>query len=85
MQLRYLEVLKHQEKLSDIKKGTRDGFGGCKTLNKVIPIYLEGKLEKAKFHWGLKRLKVVKNEPWLFLRMICSKQDTRNFFKGWQA
>ena len=50
MQLRYLEVLKHQEKLSDIKKGTRDGFGGCKTLNKVIPIYLEGKLEKAKFH-----------------------------------
>ena len=26
MSLRYLEVLKHHERLSDIKKGAKDGF-----------------------------------------------------------
>ena len=40
--------------LNDIRKGTRDDFRGSKTLNKVNPIFLEEKLEEAKFDWGLK-------------------------------
>ena len=31
-------------------KGTRDGFRGYQTLNKVDPMYFEGKLKEAKFH-----------------------------------
>ena len=57
VRLRNLEVLKHQDRLNDIKKVMRDNFSGCKTLNKVNPIYFEGKLKEAKFHWGLERLK----------------------------
>ena len=41
-------------------KGTRDGFRGGQTLNKVKSTYLEGKLKEAKFHWGRKRLKTEK-------------------------
>ena len=33
MRLRYLEVLKHQERLNGIKKGTNDNFRGCKILS----------------------------------------------------
>ena len=47
VQLRYLEVLKHQERLNDIKKDTRGNFKGCRTLTKVKP-YLEVKLKEAK-------------------------------------
>ena len=50
MRLRYLEALMHHKRLNDIIKGTRDGFRGCKTLNKLSPIYFEGTLKKAKFH-----------------------------------
>ena len=45
--LSYLEVLKHQERLKDVKKGTRDHFRGCETLSKVKPMYLEVKLKEA--------------------------------------
>ena len=44
-QLRYLEVLKHQERLNDLMKGTRHGCKGWKTLDKVNPIYIEGILK----------------------------------------
>ena len=49
VQKRYLEVIQHQERLNDIKKGTRDVFRGLKTLSKTKPINLEVKLDKAKF------------------------------------
>ena len=52
----------HQERLNDIMKDTSDAFPGCKTLNKVYPIYLEGKLKEATFCWGLKTLKTEKNK-----------------------
>ena len=50
MWLKYLEVLKHQERVNDIMKRTKDGFKGCRTLNKANPIYLKGKLKEAKFY-----------------------------------
>ena len=37
MRLRYLEVLKHQERVNKIMKGTRDKCRGCKALSKVKP------------------------------------------------
>ena len=37
MQERYLEVIQHQERLNDIKKGMRDVFRGLKTLSKTKP------------------------------------------------
>ena len=49
VQKRYLEVIQHQERLNDIKKGTRDVFRGLKTLSKTKAINLEVKLDKAKF------------------------------------
>ena len=51
VRLRYLEVLKHQERLSDISKGSRDEVIGCKTLKKVNPMYLELKFKEIKFNW----------------------------------
>ena len=36
VRLKYLEVFKHQERLNDINKVTRDGFTGCKALSKVV-------------------------------------------------
>ena len=48
VQLRYLEILKHQERLNDIKKGTRDNFLGCKTLIEVEPIHLEVNWKKLR-------------------------------------
>ena len=36
--LRYLQILKHQERLNDINKGMRDDYGDCKTLNKTRPL-----------------------------------------------
>ena len=47
----YLEALKHQERLNDIKKGMRDVFRGSKTLRKTMPMHLEVKLKKAKIDW----------------------------------
>ena len=49
MQLRYLVVLKQQERLNDIKKGKNDDFRGSKTLSKVKPIYLGLKLKKLHY------------------------------------
>ena len=49
--LKYLEVLKYQERLNDIKKGRKDNFRGSKTLSKSKPMYLEVKLKEAKFGW----------------------------------
>ena len=49
MRLRYLKIVKHQEWLNNIKKGTIDNFIGCKTLSKVNLIYLKVKLKEAKF------------------------------------
>ena len=49
MRLRYLKIVKHQEWLNNIKKGTIDNFIGCKTLSKVNLIYLNVKLKEAKF------------------------------------
>ena len=45
--LSYLEVLKHQERLKDVKKGTRNHFRGCETLSKAKSMYLEIKLKEA--------------------------------------
>ena len=47
MRIRYLEVVKDQERLNDIKKCN---FTGSKTLSKVTLMYLELKLEEAKFY-----------------------------------
>ena len=49
MLLRYLEVLKRQKRLNDIKKETRDDLRCCKTLYKVKPMYLEVKLKESMF------------------------------------
>ena len=49
MRLRYFDVLKHQEGLNDIKKGTNDNFRGCKALSKVKPMYLEVTLKESMF------------------------------------
>ena len=49
MRLRYLDVLKHQEGLNDIKKGTNDYFTGCKALSKVKLMYLEVTLKESMF------------------------------------
>ena len=46
MWLRYLEVLKHQERLNDTEKGRNDDFRSCKTLRKVNSMYLEVKLKE---------------------------------------
>ena len=43
-------------------KGTRDGFRGCKTLNKVNPLDFLVKLKEPKFRWGLKMSKTNKEE-----------------------
>ena len=47
--LRYLGVLNHQERLNNIKKGSKDNFRGDKTQSKGKPMYLEVKLKEAKF------------------------------------
>ena len=47
-QVRYLEVLKHQETLNDNNKNATDEFRSCKTLNKIKPMYLEVKQNEAK-------------------------------------
>ena len=35
--------------LNDIRKGSRDGFTGSKTLNKASPIFFEENLKEATF------------------------------------
>ena len=47
MRRRYLEILSHQDRLSDIKKGPN--VRGCKTLSNVEPMYLEVKLKETMF------------------------------------
>ena len=42
--------LKHEERLNDINKRTRDDFRDSKTLIKVKPMYLEPKLKETKFY-----------------------------------
>ena len=42
MRLRYLEVLKHHERLSDIKKGAKDGF----TKQHTADVF-RGKIERS--------------------------------------
>ena len=49
VRLRNLEIGKHQERLNDIKNGTRYIFRGWKTLSKVKLMYLEVKFKEAKF------------------------------------
>ena len=44
-----LEILEHQERLNDIKKGPNDNFRDCKILSKVEPMYLEVKLKESMF------------------------------------
>ena len=46
---KYLEVLKHQERLNHIKKDTNDDFRGRKILSKVKLLYLEVKLKEPTF------------------------------------
>ena len=61
MRLIYLQVLKHQERLNDIKKGTKDDFRGGKKLSKVKPMYLEAKLTESIF--SLISLEIKKQNP----------------------
>ena len=49
MRRRYLEILNHQDRLSDIKKGPNGNVRGCKTLSNVEPMYLEVKLKEPMF------------------------------------
>ena len=49
MRLRYLDVLKHQERLNDIKKGTNGDFRGCRALSKVKTIHLLVTLKESMF------------------------------------
>ena len=49
MRLRYLDVLKHRERLNDIKKGTNDDFRGCRALSKVKPMHLEVTFKESMF------------------------------------
>ena len=44
-----LEVLKHKQKLNDIKEVTRNNFRCCKTLSKVKSMYFDLKFKEAKF------------------------------------
>ena len=46
VQLRYLHVLKRQERLHYIKKATRNHFRGFKTLGNVKAICLERKFKE---------------------------------------
>ena len=46
VKLRYLQVLKRQERLHYIKKATRNYFRGFKALGKVKPVCLERKFKE---------------------------------------
>ena len=86
MRLRYLEALKHQEKLSDIKRGTRDIFRGCKTLSKCKVYVFRGKIERSLI--SLMSLEVKKQKAknnWLFFRINCSKHCIHDLFRGWKC
>lgn len=47
-------------------KDTRNGFRGCKTLDKVIPIYLDGKNKEGQGSESLGALKELLNCPLSF-------------------
>ena len=51
VQLRYLGDLNRQERLNDIKKGTRDNFRAYKTLSTRKTMHLEVKLKEATSDW----------------------------------
>ena len=51
VQLRYLEISNHQERLNDRNKGTREGFRGYKIVSKVKKMYLKIKLKEVRFDW----------------------------------
>ena len=46
VQLRYLHVLKRQERVHYIKKATRNHFRGFKTLNNAKPVCLSRKFKE---------------------------------------
>ena len=50
VRVKYIEALKHQERLKEIKKDTKDQFIGSKTLRKTKLMYLAAKLKEAKFN-----------------------------------
>ena len=45
--LKHYDILKHQERLNDIKKDMRDDFKGCKKLRKIEPMYLDVNLQET--------------------------------------
>ena len=51
VQLRYLQVLKRQQRLHYIKKATANHFRGSKTLRNVKPVCLEIKCKEPSIEW----------------------------------